>query len=75
MWLRLIIKGPPEAAKYAATERGIKIYGGKKNYQHDEYLYFTESNNFDAVVKWQCEHAEAPFPPGTLLWFKRENDE
>ena len=66
--IRAIVKGTPEDAYSAATQRDIPIHGEVFWSSTRETVIWVENRYLPDLVKWFCEPCgEAPFPVGTLL--------
>lgn len=67
--MRLIIKGSPEDAAKAAELRSIPLSRIDEHPSLCEAIAYTEEASLRRVVAWFCEPGEAPFAPGSLLFY------
>lgn len=67
--LRLIIKGRPEDAVLSASIRNIGLARVDEHPSGTECLAYTDDFELRRVIAWFCEPGEAPFQPGSLLFY------
>lgn len=67
--IKLLIKGDRNAAYRAAAKARVTIDNPVPSRDWEECLAWASNADHELIVLWYCEQGEAPYPPGTLLWF------
>lgn len=68
----LVVKGTPEDMYTRAETHGITLCDvrGLPQSPYTETVGYAAYWNLSDVIAWFAEDSDAPFEPGTLLWFR-----
>lgn len=71
MTISLVIKGDRAQAISACCARGVhSIVEIRPSKIHNETIILVHDHHRNEATRWFCEAPmDAPFPPGTLLWY------